>query len=101
MTHATIVRYETKPGSAEENERLIRAVFAELAATDPGGLRYAAFRLDDGVSFIHVAVIDAEENPLAASRAFGEFQSTIKDRCATPPTPSRATVIGSYGSRIE
>jgi hypothetical protein len=101
VTRATIVRYETKPGSAEENERLIRAVFDELAATDPGGLRYAAFRLDDGVSFLHVAVIDGEENPLAAAEAFRAFSSTIEDRCATRPTPSKATVIGSYGSPIE
>jgi hypothetical protein len=101
MTQATIVRYETKPGSADENERLVRAVFAELAATDPGTLRYAAFRLDDGVSFLHVAVIDGDENPLATSTAFREFQSALADRCATAPTPSKATVIGSYGSRIE
>ena len=96
MTVAKVIRYTTKPESADENERLIRAVFAELAQQNPGGLRYAAFRLDDGVSFLHVAVIDGDENPLAASAAFGEFQSRIKDRCAEGPTPSDAMVIGSF-----
>lgn len=93
-----VVRYRTKPESAEENERLVRAVFAELAAQNPQGLRYAAFRLDDGVSFLHVALLDSDENPLTASAAFGEFQSGIKDRCAEGPTPADATVIGSYRS---
>lgn len=97
VTVAKVVRYTTKPESADENERLIRNVFAELAKDGPEGLRYAAFRLDDGVSFLHVAVIEGAENPLTVSAAFGEFQSGIKDRCADGPNPSDATVVGSYG----
>jgi hypothetical protein len=93
-----VIRYETKPEHAAENERLIRDVFAELAAEQPEGLRYASFRLDDGVSFVHVAVLDGEMNPLSASAAFAKFQSGIKDRCAEGPDPSDATMIGSYGS---
>jgi|CZKW01.1.fsa_nt_gi hypothetical protein len=96
MRVAKVIRYKTKPESADENDRLIRAVFAELATRSPDGLRYAAFRLDDGVTFLHVAVIEGAENPLSASAAFGEFQSGIKDRCAEGPAPSDATVIGSY-----
>ena len=96
MTVAKVIRYKTKPECADENERLIRAVFAELASQNPDGLRYAAFRHDDGVSFLHVAVIDGDENPLTVSAAFGEFQSGIKDRCAEGPAPADATVIGSY-----
>jgi hypothetical protein len=96
MTATKVIRYKTRPESADENERLIREVFAELATQNPGGLRYAAFRLEDGVSFLHVAVLDGDENPLSKSAAFGEFQSGIKDRCAEGPTPSDATVIGDY-----
>lgn len=96
MTITKVIRYKTKPESADENERLIRNVFAELARQNPEGLRYAAFRHDDGVSFLHVAVLDSDENPLTKSAAFGEFQSGIKDRCAEGPVPADATVIGSY-----
>ena len=64
MTTTKVVRYRTKPEHADENERLVRDVFAELAETDPDGLHYATFRLDDGVSFVHVAVLDGEVNPL-------------------------------------
>jgi hypothetical protein len=96
MTVTKVIRYQTKPESADENERLIRDVFTELAKQNPEGLRYTAFRLDDGVSFLHVAMLDGDENPLTTSTAFGEFQSGIKDRCAEGPAPSGATIIGSY-----
>jgi hypothetical protein len=96
MTVAKVIRYMTNPECADENERLIRDVFAELAQQDPEGLRYAAFRLDDGVSFLHVAVLDGDENPLSTSAAFSEFQSGINDRCVDGPTPAESTVIGSY-----
>ncbi len=64
MSVAKVVRYTTKPEHAEENERLIRKVFAELAETEPAGVRYAAFRLDDGVSFVHVAVLEGGVRPV-------------------------------------
>jgi hypothetical protein len=96
MPVTKVVRYRTNPQDADENARLIRDVFAELAAEQPDGLRYASFQLDDGVSFLHVAVLDADHNPLSDSAAFAKFQSGIKDRCADGPTASDATVIGSY-----
>ncbi|HEX2823906.1 MAG TPA: hypothetical protein VHO07_27650 [Streptosporangiaceae bacterium] len=96
MTVVKVIRYTAKPECADENERLIRAVFAELAEHDPQGLRYAAFRLDDQVSFVHVAVLDGEANPLADCVAFAEFQRGIKDRCADGPVAADAGLIGSY-----
>jgi hypothetical protein len=96
MTVTKVIRYTTTPESADENERLVREVFAELAAKDPGGLRYATFRLEDGVSFVHVAVIEGDDNPLNSSAAFARFQSGIGDRCSEGPAPSDATVVGSY-----
>jgi hypothetical protein len=91
-----VVRYRTEPEHADENERLIRAVFAELAETRPDGLRYGVVRLDDGVSFVHVAVLESGENPLASSPAFAEFQSGVSARCAEGPTPADGRLIGSY-----
>jgi len=101
MSVAKVVRYTTKPEHAEENERLIRKVFAELAETEPAGVRYAAFRLDDGVSFVHVAVLEGEQNPLTSSAAFGQFQSGIGERCAQGPLAADATVVGSYRLPVE
>jgi acyl dehydratase len=96
MSVTKVVRYRTNPQDAAENARLIRDVFAELAAGQPDGLRYASFQLDDGVTFVHVAELDGDHNPLLDSAAFAKFQSGIKDRCADGPVASDATVIGSY-----
>jgi hypothetical protein len=97
MRVATVVRYTTTPEAADENQRLVQAVYAELAAADPGTIQYATFRLDDGVSFVHVAIRDPDDNPLSRSAAFAAFQAGLMDRCAVPPAPAGATVVGSYG----
>jgi quinol monooxygenase YgiN len=91
-----IIRYRTRPEAAEENQRLVEKVFAELGAEDPGGLRYATFRLADGVSFVHIVVHEGEEDPLGASSAFAAFQQGIGERVSGPPEAQEATLVGSY-----
>jgi hypothetical protein len=97
MTRTTIVRYRTHPDAADDNARLIKAVFTSLAEVDPGGMSYTTYRLADGVTFVHVAHFDGTENPLATLPAFAEFQRELAQRCVEPPAPSQATVVGSYG----
>ncbi|MBV8463751.1 MAG: hypothetical protein JO368_10680 [Acidimicrobiales bacterium] len=96
MPVTKVIRYRTKADRAEENERLIREVFAQLAAEQPEGLHYAAFRFDDGVGFLHLAVIDGDQNPLTASASFASFQDGIADRVAEGPMAADVTVVGSY-----
>lgn len=50
-----VVRYKVMAEFADENQRLIEQVFAQLAREKPSGLRYQSFRMDDGLSFMHVA----------------------------------------------
>lgn len=97
--NVTVVRYRTKPDKADENQRLIETVFAELHEARPGRLEYASFRLADGVSFVHVAATDTDDgsNPLTAVPAFANFVRDIADRCDEPPNAQDATVVGSYG----
>ena len=94
----TVVRYKTTPDRADENQALIEKVFGELDANRPSGLRYASFRLADGVSFVHVASVDTNDgtNPLTATPAFMEFLRDIKERCEEAPLATDATVVGSY-----
>lgn len=93
-----VVRYRTKPDRGDENQALIEQVFEALAAERPAGLRYASLRLDDGVSFVHVAEVATPDgaNPLAALDAFQEFQRELEDRCDVQPEPHPATIVGSY-----
>ena len=94
-----MVRYKTSEAQADENEALVRAVFAELKARDPGGLRYATFRLPDKVTFLHVATVEAPDaNPLTTLPAFLAFQKNIKDRCVEPPVVTELSPVGSYPS---
>jgi hypothetical protein len=97
VTETRVIRYRTKSECADENERLIQAVFAELAEREVAGIQYTAFRLNDGVTFLHVAVIDGHDNPLAKSPAFAAFQRGIEERLEEGPFPATATMVGSYG----
>jgi len=53
-----MVSYTLKPDRVTENERLAAAVYDALKQARPAGLRYATFRLEDGVSFIHIVSHD-------------------------------------------
>ena len=91
-----VVSYRPKPERAEENQRLVEAVYAELAQSRPAGFRYRTVRLDDG-RFVHTAEIEGE-NPLPSSPAFAAFQAGIDDRCEPGEGPAAigATPVGSY-----
>jgi hypothetical protein len=93
-----MVRYRVKPDRVQENEALVRAVYEELARTQPDGLRYATFKLEDGVSFVHVASVATDDgrNPLTELQAFREFQREIGDRCDQPPVATGLSTIGSF-----
>ena len=93
----TVVRYEVKPGRADENQRLVEKVYEELRELQPAGFRYATFRLDDGATFVHISSEDGNApNPLGSVKAFSEFQAEIADRCEMKPLVLGATVVGSY-----
>ena len=95
----TVVRYTTTPEAADQNQALIEDVFAGLHASHPEGLRYLSLRLEDGVSFVHVAAVETPDgtNPLASEPAFAAFQAAIAERCAEQPVVRSATVVGSFG----
>ncbi len=91
-----MVRYTVKADRVAENEELVGAVYEELARTQPDGFRYATFRLDDGVSFAHIAFTEDGLNPLADVAAFARFQQNIRDRLEKGPVVAQLTEIGSF-----
>lgn len=96
MGSTTVIRYETRPDAADENQRLVEGVFRELAEAAPDGLRYAAFRLADGVTYVHVVQREGESDALTGLAAFAEFQRDARARMAGPPERGDATLVGSY-----
>jgi hypothetical protein len=97
MSKAFVIRYEMRPETADENQELIKKVFAELEERKPAGLRYASFRLADGVTFVHVGTMPDDSSPLAETAAFQEFQKAFGERAATKPDASGAELLGWYG----
>ncbi|MEY2566817.1 MAG: hypothetical protein QOE35_1346 [Actinomycetota bacterium] len=94
-----MVRYQAKPERADENQRLVEAVFTELEERQPEGFTYKVFRLDDGVSFIHIVIEhDGVESPdsLQDIAAFQAFVAKVGDRCDVPPVATGAIVVGGY-----
>jgi hypothetical protein len=94
----TVVRYQAKPERADENQELIEAVFAELEEREPEGFTYKVFRLEDGVSFMHIVIEHDIQDPgsLQAVPAFQAFVANIEDRCVIPPEATSATIVGGY-----
>jgi hypothetical protein len=93
-----VVRYQTKAQRADENQQLIEAVFADLEERQPEGFTYKVFRLEDGVSFIHVVIEHDVEDPdsLQAVPAFQAFVADIAERCDVPPVAAGAAIVGGY-----
>jgi hypothetical protein len=93
-----LVRYKTSEPHARVNEALVRAVFDELRLREPGGLRYASYKLADGVTFVHIATLDSpDDNPLTRLPSFKAFQSQLKDRCVELPVVTELSAVDSYG----
>jgi len=93
-----LVRYKVKADKAEENIQYVQDVFRELDENKPSGLRYVCFNLEDGLSFVHIAVVETDDgsNPLPETESFRKFVADIKDRCDEPPTATAADIVGSY-----
>jgi len=96
-----MVRYKVKDGRAAENEGFITKVFEQLAREKPDGLRYRAIKLDDGVTFVHIATVDRTDdvNPLTSLPSFKAFTAGIPDRCEELPKTAHFQVVGTYESR--
>jgi hypothetical protein len=93
-----MVRYKVKPGCVEENEELVKRVFAALALAQPDGVAYSTFKLADGVSFVHIASYETADgsNPITSLPEFKVFSSGVKDRCDEPPVSTELTEVGSF-----
>ena len=93
-----MVRYKVKADRAAENESYIARVFEQLKREKPSGLHYASFKLEDGVTFVHIASLEVANgsNPLSELSTFKAFTAGIKDRCEEQPVVLDLKEISSY-----
>jgi hypothetical protein len=99
MVAITVIQYTVRPESVTENQRLIEAVFEQLAVARPAGFQYAVVKLADGVTFAHVITGDRAKAREGLGRlgAFQAFSEEGRQRWVEGTEPGEATVIGAFG----
>jgi len=104
MQKRLVTRYATTSAeAADENQRRVEGVFAELATTKPGNVSYIVLRLADN-SFVHVSFHDHgddEVNPISSTKAFAHFQENHGERRDGGVDQQTATLVGSYITVID
>jgi hypothetical protein len=84
--------------AADENQRRIEAVFAELVESAPDNVTYLVLRLADD-SFLHVSFhghAADEHNPIATLPSFKHFGDGHEDRRSGSLSQQRAELVGAY-----
>jgi predicted SnoaL-like aldol condensation-catalyzing enzyme len=104
MQKRLVTRYATASAeAADENQRRVEGVFAELATTKPRNVSYIVLRLADN-SFVHVSFHDHgddEVNPISSTKAFAHFQENHGERRDGGVDQQTATLVGSYITVID
>ena len=104
MHKRLVTRYAMKSTEdADENQRRVEGVFAELAANKPDNVSYIVLRLADD-SFVHVSFHDHgddEVNPIASTAAFAHFQDGHADRREGGVDQQTAKLVGAYVTVID
>jgi hypothetical protein len=104
MQKRLVTRYAMRSAeAADENQRRIEGVFAELGETKPDSVSYIVLRLADN-SFVHVSFHnhgDDEVNPIASTAAFAHFQQDHADRREGGVEQQTAQLVGAYVTTID
>ncbi len=95
---AVKVQYTVREDYVETNKKNIQKVMADLREINNPGVRYSAFLLDDGNTFVHFAMYPDEETMAIVSNleAFQSFQKQLKEsQPEVPPKAEDLTLVGS------
>ena len=99
MNKRLVTRYRMKSAeAADENQKRIEGVFAELAQSEPETVSYIVLRLEDD-SFVHVSFHDHPEdevNPITSLASFDHFQDGHAERRDGAVDQQKAKLVGSY-----
>jgi hypothetical protein len=104
MQKRLVTRYAMPSAeAADENQRRVEGVFAELDTSKPDNVSYLVLRLADD-SFVHVSFHDHgddEVNPIASTAAFAHFQDGHAERREGGVDQQTATLVGAYITIID
>jgi hypothetical protein len=104
MQKRLVTRYAMQSAeAADENQRRVEGVFADLSTTTPDNVSYIVLRLADD-SFVHISFHDHgddEVNPIASTAAFAHFQDGHGDRREGGVDQQTAELVGAYITTID
>ena len=95
---AVKVQYTVKEEFVETNKANILRVMEDLQEINSPDIKYSAFLLDDGKSFVHfvMRVSDEAQKTLSDLPSFQEFQRSLKESSPeSPPKAENLTLVGS------
>lgn len=95
---AVKVQYTVREEYVETNKANIAQVMADLRAVNNPNLRYSAFLMDDGKTFVHIVMRgdDEAQKTLTELPAFQEFQRQL--RGSQPEAPPHVETLALVGS---
>ena len=96
--NAVKVQYTVKQSYVETNKANIQKVMADLQAINNPDLRYSAFQLADGKSFVHFVMRANEEaqKTLGELPSFQEFQRQLQESDPeSPPNVEELSLVGA------
>ena len=103
IQYRLVTRYSAaSPEAADETQRRIEGVFAELAETNPDNVSYIVLRLPDD-SFLHLSFHahgHDDPNPIADLPAFKRFQDGHGERRSGGVDQKEAQLVGAYIAAI-
>ena len=96
--NAVKVQYTVKAEYVETNKRNIERVMTALREINHPGIKYSAFLLDDGRTFVHFVLRASDEaaKVLSDLAAFQDFQKQL--RASGPESPPNAEDLSLVGS---
>ena len=95
---AVKVQYTVKEDFVPTNKANIQRVMADLREMDLADIKYSAFLLDDGKTFVHfvMRVDDEAQKVLSELPSFQEFQRQLRE--SGPEAPPQAENLSLVGS---
>ena len=104
MERRLVTRYAMRSSeAADENQRRVEGVFAELEKDKPDNVSYIVLRLADD-SFVHVSFHnhgEDEVNPISSTAAFAHFQDGHAERREGGVDQQTAELVGAYITTID
>lgn len=95
------IQYTVQPGFAETNKQNIAKVMQELRALNHPGVRYSAYTLGDGKTFMHLVTLKDEEaeKVIPNLESFKHFQTQL--RAGQPEVPPKFDDLALVGSSFD